>query len=177
MGATSKSEAISLGVNSYFTGRPCIHGHVAKRWVKSGCSECCSLRGKEWRKNNLDKVKINNKISSKTYKDHLKKTAPWKYMLRTCKQRSKLKGLDFNLDWDWAKDRWTGRCELSNIEFIISSNQGPTPFGPSVDRIDNSKGYTKDNCRFILLALNSMKGQGTDQDMFIIAEALINHGK
>lgn len=42
-----------------------------------------------------------------------------------------------------------------------------------MDRIDSSKGYTQDNCRFILFAVNSFKGVGTDALMLEIAQALL----
>ena len=49
------------------------------------------------------------------------------------------------------------------------------PFTLSLDRIDSSKGYTKDNCRFILLGINMLRGMGTDSEMYTIAEALLNN--
>lgn len=38
--ARSRSEARSLGVNRYFTGIPCRHGHVAERSIQGFCIEC-----------------------------------------------------------------------------------------------------------------------------------------
>lgn len=36
-----RETAFSLGRTRYFTGEPCIHGHVAERWVANrACSEC-----------------------------------------------------------------------------------------------------------------------------------------
>jgi hypothetical protein len=36
----SRSEAASLGVRRYYTGKPCKHGHLGQRDVKHGCLGC-----------------------------------------------------------------------------------------------------------------------------------------
>lgn len=37
----SRKEANSLGLTHYFTGKPCLHGHISERWVSTGqCVEC-----------------------------------------------------------------------------------------------------------------------------------------
>lgn len=45
-------------------------------------------------------------------------------------------------------------------------------FAASIDRIDTKKGYTQDNCRFILFAINCMRQNGTDEEMIFIARSL-----
>ncbi|WP_221953106.1 HNH endonuclease [Rhizobium laguerreae] len=40
----SRAEAKAAGVNRYFTGEPCKHGHIAPRYVTAGCCECTILR-------------------------------------------------------------------------------------------------------------------------------------
>lgn len=47
----------------------------------------------------------------------------------------------------------------------------------SIDRIDRSQGYVEGNARFILSCLNGFKHDGTDEQMYAIAEALINNRK
>lgn len=38
---SNRRDALSAGVKHYFTGRPCIHGHLAMRYAVSGsCSGC-----------------------------------------------------------------------------------------------------------------------------------------
>ncbi len=45
----SHSQAKAAGVKSYFTGKPCKYGHVARRTTCSGsCMECNRLRHKVW---------------------------------------------------------------------------------------------------------------------------------
>lgn len=40
----TREEALSLGAIHYFTGQPCIHGHVAPRYSKSSkCTECFAI--------------------------------------------------------------------------------------------------------------------------------------
>lgn len=41
MQITSRKEAKSLGLTHYFTGKPCIRGHISKRWTCNGkCIGC-----------------------------------------------------------------------------------------------------------------------------------------
>jgi Autographiviridae endonuclease VII len=47
--ATSRAEAYELGLTHYFTGKPCKHGHVAPRFVKGSCFECCKVEAKSER--------------------------------------------------------------------------------------------------------------------------------
>ncbi|NRP47551.1 hypothetical protein XMD543_001601 [Marinobacterium sp. xm-d-543] len=64
----SKDEAIRLGLNKYFDGSACKHGHTVFRYVKGGCSECAKKRAEAGRakqaerrrkinKQNLEKIK------------------------------------------------------------------------------------------------------------------------
>lgn len=44
------------GSSSYYTGKPCKHGHTAKRWTIDGiCSECKAIRNKSWWDNNKER--------------------------------------------------------------------------------------------------------------------------
>ena len=41
MKTMSRREALALNLKTYFTGVPCVNGHIAKRYVQSStCSEC-----------------------------------------------------------------------------------------------------------------------------------------
>jgi hypothetical protein len=99
--------------------------------------------------------------------------APWINILSQARVRSKRKGLDYGLSSSWAKARWTGRCEITGAEFRISRG-APNPYSPSIDRIDSSKGYTPENCRFILWAINQFKGAHSDAAMLEIARLLVS---
>lgn len=58
---STRKQALLEGVSQYFTGAPCINGHVSPRRAKTG--ECFACRAEylvEWRKSNPDKVKAHN---------------------------------------------------------------------------------------------------------------------
>jgi hypothetical protein len=45
----SRKQAMVLGLQHYFTGEPCRHGHIAKRYVSSAaCSECSRIQTAKW---------------------------------------------------------------------------------------------------------------------------------
>lgn len=53
----SKSQAKEIGLKSYFTGKPCKHGHYAERMVsKSTCKECNRLSGLKYYQENKDRI-------------------------------------------------------------------------------------------------------------------------
>lgn len=48
--ASTQPEAKALGLSSYFTGRPCKHGHVAKRYTTNKACASCAVTGlARWR--------------------------------------------------------------------------------------------------------------------------------
>jgi hypothetical protein len=49
------------------------------------------------------------------------------------------------------------RCALTGIQFdlcVVGTGQARRPFAPSLDRIDSSEGYTRDNTRLVCQAVN-----------------------
>jgi hypothetical protein len=53
-----RREAKALGLATYNTGKPCKHGHLSDRYVKSAqCIECVYAQSKEWRQANPESYK------------------------------------------------------------------------------------------------------------------------
>lgn len=77
------------------------------------------------------------------------------------------------IDTAWvlrAIERQGGRCAVSGLPFSyergLPTKDGRNPMAPSVDRIDNAKGYEKNNCRLVILAVNVALNLWGD-DMFL----------
>lgn len=76
---------------------------------------------------------------------------------------------------DFIIDRlMDGKCEVTGIDFQYENKFGTfkNPFSPSIDRIDSTKGYLKDNVRFVIWQVNLMKGELTDQQFIDIFKKL-----
>ena len=104
---------------------------------------------------------------------------PWYGALLAAGDRSRQKRHDYDLTADWAVKTYTGFCSLTDIPFIVAARgavgkSGGRPYSPSIDRINPLKGYTQDNCRWVLFAVNSFKGIMTDAEMLTIARALVD---
>jgi hypothetical protein len=103
---------------------------------------------------------------------------PWYQSLLAAGNRAHFKGLEHDLTKEWAERTFTGYCSLTGLPFINRA-QGPAgksggvAYSPSIDRINPLKGYTQDNCRWVLFAVNSLKGTMTDAEMYHIAAALL----
>jgi hypothetical protein len=67
------------------------------------------------------------------------------------------------------------RCALTGLEFWTDDGGSYGPTCPSIDRINPKGDYTDPNTRITLLGVNSLRGEGSDEDMYRIAEALIQH--
>lgn len=152
------------------------------------------LTQKEYRQANPDKVKEvaraeyrRNKerhtVRTKAYRaahpevrrteyQNARQKRPWGLALTNARHRSLKKGFAFELTREWCEQKWTGRCAVSDLPFSFGT-QTHFPFSPSIDRIDSSLGYIPSNCRFVLFAINSFKGSGTDESVLHMAQAIV----
>lgn len=84
MNIITKAEAITLGLNSFFPGTPCVKGHISDwRLRKNGrieCGECARIRCVEWRLKNKVKVSEYNKTWYENNKDHKSQTSSARYL-------------------------------------------------------------------------------------------------
>jgi hypothetical protein len=93
---------------------------------------------------------------------------PFRYHLRNAKNHSRDR--EFSITLEDLKNLWNqqnGICAVTGLELIIKSfddNQSKSPLQASLDRIDNSKGYTKDNIRFVCLMFNYARNNFTDEE-------------
>ena len=65
-------------------------------------------------------------------------------------------------------------CQRSGIPFSFPDGKsGTRAFTPSLDRIDNSKGYIPGNVQVVLWMYNRAKGRDRDADVLRMAKALV----
>ncbi len=166
-------------LTKYFTGNPCKYGHIAYRNRSGNCIECRKLKGKE---RNREGQHYAYRKRTGTYnpkwRQKIRATHYYSLLISDAKKRSKNKGLEFNLTIDWGKARWDGKCELTKIAFDLTHNKPHAVYhSPTLDRIDPKRGYTQDNCRFVLWAINTFKARASDNEMYVIAQALLDNKK
>ena len=67
-----------------------------------------------------------------------------------------------------------GHCQLTGLpfDFMPTNKTYKNPHAPSLDRIDSQKGYTKENCRIVLSAVNDALGEYDDEIALPILEAM-----
>jgi hypothetical protein len=87
------------------------------------------------------------------------------------KSRAKKRGTEFNIDKSDIDIPII--CPILGIpiikEYKKGKKNGPTPNSPSLDRVDNSKGYVKGNIRVISHKANTMKHNATKEELIQFA--------
>lgn len=78
-------------------------------------------------------------------------------MLSSARHRAKVKQLEFNISEEDIVIPDFCPITLSPIEKERVGRKGPGPNSPTLDRIDNSKGYVKGNVRVISYRANQKK--------------------
>jgi hypothetical protein len=137
---------------------------------------------KEWRNKNKEKVSANKKAYVKRAtkeqiarwrlsSDNYAKNNPERRILSIIKYRAKQKNMEFNLEPEDIKIPET--CPIFNYPLIKQLDNkgkfGPRYNSPSVDRIDNTKGYVKGNIQIISNKANSMKSSATPEELLQFA--------
>lgn len=134
---------------------------------------------KLWKLNNPEKVKsyyrkyyVNNKDKFKAKLIRWREKNHEKAILFRAKQRAKQKDFEFNLE---AVDIVIPlRCPILDIEIIRNKNTSTKLNSPSLDRIDNTKGYIKGNIMVISNKANTMKNNATPEELIKFAKWILN---
>lgn len=64
----SRQEAKALGLKHYFTGQPCLRGHISRMHVDKGCLECRRLATKAYREKNGERVSEQDALRGVVYR-------------------------------------------------------------------------------------------------------------
>ena len=89
------------------------------------------------------------------------------------KHRSKQKGWDHDIDYEWIRDNITDKCPKCGVEYSYDLDIKMNPFAPSLDRIDPTKGYTKENCIITSWIYNCGKNAYNEETLYIICKAFL----
>lgn len=160
--------------------------------LESLCRQCISERGKSYRKNNPHMYER----SKKRHREFMKKYSPilwqedklkpsrlkkrkvslrkWKATLMgrfVCWRKSaKKRGIEWNLQFEDIKNKPL-ICFYSNETLVLEPH---SPNTISLDRIDNTSGYTIDNVVFCGKIINNMKNTQTFDDFKNICIKIAN---
>lgn len=167
----TRKEAKEKGLKHYFTGKPCPKGHIAPRFIAGGCVECHQILQTKKRENDREEY---NDYFRKRYTTEGRRTSYRKYMeaelLNKAKHRASKKNLEFNLTIEDIVI--PEKCPVFGENIVRDVNN---PMSPSLDRVDNTKGYIKGNVKIISKKANIMKGNLTLSDLDKIYQYINSH--
>jgi hypothetical protein len=135
------------------------------------CRDCRILQYKAFTPDDKARIHKNNQQSrAKRFKDPiLRRQGRLLHSLAICKSRAKKKGMLFDLDFEWLNENSKTICPILNIPLPENDYNHRAFNCQSIDRIDNSKGYTKDNCVVVSLKANTIKNMSTIDELVKVA--------
>jgi hypothetical protein len=140
----------------------------------SGCVardlEAARIACRKWRANNPDTAKAASRKGDKRWRAN----NPVKSLYRGLVSSSRKRGHILLLTLDQLTELVAPmRCAMTDRSLIW----GAGDWAPSIDRIDNSKGYELGNVRLVAWIINRARNDGTDEALLDMARALVaKHG-
>lgn len=133
---------------------------------------------REWRKKNADHIQkyVVSKYGSWSARSRMyKERCPAKVLLNSAKRRAKDKNFKFNIEV--SDINIPTMCPILDIPILRvyteGKKAGPTPNSPSLDRIDNTKGYIKGNIQVISHLANTMKASASKEQLIKFANWIL----
>ena len=81
---------------------------------------------------------------------------------------AKRRGLEFTIRFEEIV--WPEFCPVFGVRLVRAAVKGPTSWSPSLDRIDNTKGYVPGNVIVVSLKANRMKSDATISELKRLVE-------
>jgi hypothetical protein len=79
-------------------------------------------------------------------------------LLSHAQSRARQKKLRFEITREWVKERLCrGVCEATGVHLHTTTTTRHDPYGPSLDRLDPTQGYTQENTRLVAWGYNRLK--------------------
>ena len=134
-----------------------------KSFAKGKIDVCSTCYKKKWNINNPEKLRAHRLYGNAT-------------------KRAKVMGWqkpDFDCLWIYEKIK-NGYCEVTGIKFDLEtqfnfSAHAKNPYVPSLDRIDSSKPYSKDNVKLVVYMHNMCKSEFSHDNVVKFCKFLINN--
>jgi hypothetical protein len=168
---------MALGLQHYFNGKPCPHGHIDRRYTLNGrCMECSRASSSKFTKDNPEKNRARvlkyriadpDKFRAR-YQANRKRADPFQRMVNQKRATCKHLGVPFDLDAEYLKGLMPddGLCPIFRTRMILYTEDGPTDERLSIDRKDPSLGYLKGNVQLLSFRANRAKNDITDPVIF-----------
>lgn len=143
----------------------CYHKHGYKSAPKGTDEISRAQRRKSYHKNKHKHDYLENIISD---------------TLTKVKSRARKNSLEFDLTLDFLNELYIKqdkKCALTKITFSDQkyNNCMRRPFAPSLDRIDSSKGYLKNNVRFVCTVVNMSLNEFGDEIFSIMCKSYVEN--
>jgi hypothetical protein len=118
---------------------------------------------RRWREKNIERLRIQKAAYDKAHSFERKDEK----VLSGIRERARKKGLEFNLTLEDVSEYSV--CPVFGFELVRGEGK-PQFNSPSVDRIDSSRGYTKDNVQILSQLANAMKQNATPEQLVAFAK-------
>ena len=131
-----------------------------------GAGKKAAQKRKEFLQNNPE---IAREVSNRALENRKKsrKIDPRTQLLADARKRAKRKGMEYDL----TKEDLVVPETCPVLGLILEVGEGKRqPNSPSIDRIDNSKGYVRGNVAIISLRANALKNDGTIEELKAIVK-------
>lgn len=149
------------------------------RYKANRCKECDKIIRRERERlhppKRQKKIPEREKIYTASKKQrHIEN--PQIYMLCRIRARSKEKKLAFNLTKEYIASIWPvdNKCPIFGFEFSVKGGK-VTDYSPSLDRINNNKGYVQGNVAVISFKANILKRTGSVDDFRKLLDWMIKN--
>jgi hypothetical protein len=128
-----------------------LHGVTCFRVLDNSCPHCVAYRHAIRRSTNREFNRLRE-------------------LLHERKTRASAKGHVFEITVDHIRAITPTHCPVLGIELTYG---GPLDSSPSIDRLDNTRGYTVDNVRVISTRANRIKSDGTAEEHRLVYEWML----
>lgn len=199
MQVLKRAEAIKQNKRFYYTGQPCKRKHISFRYVANyECVECAQLTSgydqhrpvdddsqlrypERTKRAHRNKIKQRQQYYTKNKEQILKQQKSYvvsnfeQHLISTARARAKRKGIEFCIT---KKDiHIPTHCPVLGILLCKTNYRGESTSSPSIDRIDNTRGYVPGNVCVISARANRIKNDASLEELKEVVKYLETHAK